>query len=116
MGNRGEKLNLSSLEEWQSQGNAPALDHTLELFNEIKSRGLQIFLISARREHLRSETTNNLVNVDIHGWTGLILRSDYSLYKVPTKEKRKYIWESFGLKLLSIWSHWETLVFCVQGT
>lgn len=75
VGNRGEKLNLTTLEEWISQGKAPALEHSLKLFNEIKARGLQIILVSSRREHLRSATINNLVNVGFYGWTSLILRS-----------------------------------------
>ncbi|PON94835.1 Acid phosphatase [Trema orientale] len=72
--NGGEKLNLTSLEEWQGQGNAPALEYSLKLFNEIKSRGLQIFLVSSRREYLRSDTTDNLMKVGFHGWKSLILR------------------------------------------
>ncbi|KAF3457841.1 hypothetical protein FNV43_RR02501 [Rhamnella rubrinervis] len=70
----GENLNLTSLEEWMSQGKAPALEHSLRLFNEIKARGLQIILVSSRKEHIRSATINNLVNVGYHGWTSLILR------------------------------------------
>ncbi|PON38157.1 Acid phosphatase [Parasponia andersonii] len=72
--NGGEKLNLTSLEEWQSQGKAPALDYSLKLFNEIKSRGLQIFLVSFRRECLRSDTIDNLMKVGFYGWKSLILR------------------------------------------
>ncbi|CAB4261854.1 unnamed protein product [Prunus armeniaca] len=70
----GEKLNLTSLEEWMSQGKAPALENSLKLFNEMKARGLQIILVSSRREHLRSATIDNLVNVGYYGWTSLILR------------------------------------------
>lgn len=75
IGNRGEKLNLTSLEEWMSQGKAPALENSLKIFNEMKARGLQIILVSSRREHLRSATIDNLVNVGYYGWTSLILRS-----------------------------------------
>ncbi|KAI5348164.1 hypothetical protein L3X38_001051 [Prunus dulcis] len=70
----GEKLNLTSLEEWMSQGKAPALENSLKLFNEMKARGLQIILVSSRREHLRSATIDNLVDVGYYGWTSLILR------------------------------------------
>lgn len=73
--NRGKKINVTDLEEWMSMGKAPALDYSLRLFNEIKSRGIQIILISARREHLRSATTDNLVKVGYHGWASLVLRS-----------------------------------------
>ncbi|GMN53330.1 hypothetical protein TIFTF001_022469 [Ficus carica] len=77
----GEKLNLTTFEEWLSQGKATALDYSLKLFNDIKSRGLKIFLISSRREHLRSATIDNLVNVEYHGWTRLILRSPEDEWK-----------------------------------
>ncbi|KAI5398068.1 hypothetical protein KIW84_063754, partial [Lathyrus oleraceus] len=72
--NLGKKINVTALEEWMSKGKAPALDYSLRLFNEIKSRGIQIILISGRREYLRSATIDNLVNVGYHGWTSLILR------------------------------------------
>ncbi|KAJ7954662.1 Acid phosphatase 1 [Quillaja saponaria] len=70
----GERLNVTTLEEWISRGKAPALEHSLRLFNEIKSRGIQIILVSSRREFLRSATVHNLVNVGYHGWTSLVLR------------------------------------------
>lgn len=76
-GNRGEKLNLTSLEEWMSESKAPALEHSLKLFNEIKARVLQIVLVSSRKEHLRSATIDNLVKVGYHGWTSLMLRLVY---------------------------------------
>ncbi|KAF4364816.1 hypothetical protein CsatB_025596 [Cannabis sativa] len=91
----GDKLNMTSFEEWQSESKAPVLDHSLRLFNELKSRGLQIFLISSRREHLRSETTKNLLSVDIHGWTNLILRSHEdelsSVQDYKTKARKELI-------------------------
>lgn len=65
---------MTSLEEWMGKGKAPAIEHTLKLFNDIKSRGIQIILVSSRREHLRSVTIDNLVDVGFHGWASLILR------------------------------------------
>ncbi|XP_038718580.1 acid phosphatase 1-like [Tripterygium wilfordii] len=70
----GEKLNTSSMEAWMGESKAPALEHTLKLFHEIKDKGVKIFLISSRTETLRSPTVDNLINVGYHGWTGLILR------------------------------------------
>ena len=72
--NRGKKLNLTSLEEWMSKGKAPALQHSLKLFNELKSRGVRIILVSSRVEHLRSATVDNLVNEGFFGWNSLLLR------------------------------------------
>ncbi|XAR61058.1 Acid phosphatase [Bertholletia excelsa] len=70
----GEKLNLTSLEGWMRKTKAPALEHTLKFYHEIRGRGLKIFLISSRRECLREATVNNLIKVGYHGWTNLILR------------------------------------------
>ncbi|KAL4383564.1 hypothetical protein GQ457_15G014970 [Hibiscus cannabinus] len=70
----GEKVNSSSLEAWMKECKAPALDHTFKLFHEIKSKGMKIFLVSSRKETLRSPTVDNLIKVGYHGWTNLILR------------------------------------------
>ncbi|XP_057431603.1 acid phosphatase 1-like [Lotus japonicus] len=70
----GKKLNVTSLEEWMSKGKAPALDHSLKLFNELKSRGVQIILVTARKEYLRSATIDNLVKVGYYGWARIIFR------------------------------------------
>ncbi|CAK9165681.1 unnamed protein product [Ilex paraguariensis] len=77
----GEKLNITSLEGWMREAKAPALEHTLRLFDEIKSRGIKIFLISSRRECLRDATVDNLIKVGYHGWTSLILRGLNDEYK-----------------------------------
>lgn len=106
IGNRGDKLNLTSLEEWMRQSKAPALEHSLNLFNELKARGLQIILVSSRREYLRSATINNLVSVGYHGWTSLILRSVHflSLSNKHTDGEILFsfhidLWVNFGLFL-----------------
>ncbi|XAR62690.1 Acid phosphatase [Bertholletia excelsa] len=83
--NGGEKLNVTSLEEWMTKATAPALSHTLRLYNDLKGRGVQIFLVSSRREDLRSATIDNLVDVGYHGWTSLILRVQE--YKAATRKQ-----------------------------
>lgn len=70
----GNKPNVTSLEDWMSQGKGTALKHSLKLFNHLKSLGVQIFIVSSRREHLRDATVDNLVNVGFYGWNKLILR------------------------------------------
>lgn len=70
----GEKLNSSTLEAWMTGSNAPALQHSFKLFHEIKDKGFKIFLISSRKEILRSCTVDNLIKVGYHGWISLILR------------------------------------------
>ncbi|KAK2985218.1 hypothetical protein RJ640_010507 [Escallonia rubra] len=83
----GEKLNLTSLEEWMSYGKAPALDHSLRLFKDLRGRGVHIILVSSRREKLRSATIDNLVNAGYYGWTNLILRNPNDECKSVQKYK-----------------------------
>ncbi|KAK6940617.1 Acid phosphatase, class B-like [Dillenia turbinata] len=89
----GDKLNVSSLETWMKESKAPPLEHSLNLFNEIKGRGIKIFLISSRRETLRSATVDNLIKVGYHGWTGLRLRAledeltDVKNYKAEARRR-----------------------------
>ncbi|KAG2719290.1 hypothetical protein I3843_03G252600 [Carya illinoinensis] len=70
----GRKLNTTSMEAWMGESKAPALEHSFKLFHEIKDRGLKIFLISSRKETLRSPTVDNLIKAGYHGWTSLVLR------------------------------------------
>lgn len=76
-------MNLTSLEEWMSSGKAKALEHSLGLFNDLKGRGIQIFLVSSRREILRSATIDNLVNVGFYGWASLHLRFNLKFSTLP---------------------------------
>ncbi|KAK6937730.1 Acid phosphatase, class B-like [Dillenia turbinata] len=68
------------------ESKAPALQYSLNLINKIKGRGIKIFLISSRRETLRSATFDNLIKVGNHGWTGLTLMHDSHLYHRYTLE------------------------------
>ncbi|KAM6565049.1 hypothetical protein CsatB_025047 [Cannabis sativa] len=89
----GEKRNTTSLETWMKKRKAPALKHTLNIFHDIKDKGLKIFLISSRSESLRSHTVDNLVSVGYHGWTKLSLRGledeqlDAKEYKSKTRQR-----------------------------
>lgn len=65
----------SSYEAWMKESNAAAIKHVLDLYREIKGRGLKIIIISSRKDYLRDATVNNLVKAGYHGWTELILRS-----------------------------------------
>ncbi|CAH1453041.1 unnamed protein product [Lactuca virosa] len=73
-GNGGEKLNATDLEGWMAQGKATAIDYSWNFFNDIKRRGMQIILISSRKEYLRDATIDNLVDAGFHGWKSLYLR------------------------------------------
>ena len=79
---------------------APALKPTRKIFNEIRDKGLKIFLISSRRECIRSETVDNLLDVGYHGWATLYLRylisqMLYNLFlkfRETKKTKKKNTW------------------------
>ncbi|KAK6161221.1 hypothetical protein DH2020_004602 [Rehmannia glutinosa] len=108
----GRKLNSTSLEEWMKQGKAPALEHSLKLFNQLKGLGVQIILVSSRKECLRSATIDNLVDVGYHGWKSLILRDendenkDIQKYKADVRKQLANngyrIWGILGYQWSSI--------------
>ncbi|CAL1384321.1 unnamed protein product [Linum trigynum] len=75
----GEMFNATAFNEWASKRKATPLEHTMRLYKVLKSMGVQIFLVSSRREDLRSATTDNLVDVGYHGWKSLFLRGNDEL-------------------------------------
>ncbi|PWA80541.1 HAD superfamily, subfamily IIIB acid phosphatase [Artemisia annua] len=83
----GETLNVTGLEEWMTKGKGTAMGSSLTLFNDIKNRGIQIILISSRKEHLRSATIDNLVDAGFYGWKSLYLRSDEDGFKTVQQYK-----------------------------
>ncbi|XP_010522559.1 PREDICTED: acid phosphatase 1-like [Tarenaya hassleriana] len=70
----GEVLNTTKLEEWMRKSKAPAVPHMKRLYHEIREKGFKIFLVSSRRESLRSATVDNLIQEGYHGWSNLLLR------------------------------------------
>nr|GEV55278.1 acid phosphatase 1-like [Tanacetum cinerariifolium] len=99
-GNVGNRANRSSTkgpkdgssnplkrQKWMIKGKGTAMDCSLGLFNDIKSRGIQIILISSRKEHLRSATIDNLVDAGFYGWKSLYLRSDEDGFKTVQQYK-----------------------------
>ncbi|CAL0299843.1 unnamed protein product [Lupinus luteus] len=117
----GKKLNVTDLDDWMSKGKAPALEYSLQLFNDLKTRGIQIILISTRREYLRSVTIDNLLNVDYYGWAGLILRDpsnelvSVGKYKSDArKQLRKNGYRIWGI-VGDQYSSFETPPSCTRG-
>ncbi|KAJ8547191.1 hypothetical protein K7X08_010777 [Anisodus acutangulus] len=109
----GNKLNVTSLEDWMSQGKGTALGHSVKLFNHLKKLGVKIFLVSSRREHLRSATTDNLVHVGFYGWSSLILRGQEdeckNVQKFKAEARSKLI--SKGYRILGIvGDQWSSIV------
>ncbi|KAJ4954631.1 hypothetical protein NE237_011414 [Protea cynaroides] len=109
----GEKLNITSFEAWVRESNGRALEHTLNLFNQIKRKGIKIFLISSRGEHLRDATTENLFKVGYSNWHGLILRSGDDNCKTVQqyKEEQRKLLMSKGYRIWGIvGSQWSSLL------
>ncbi|XP_008796365.2 acid phosphatase 1 isoform X2 [Phoenix dactylifera] len=83
----GATTNRTSMEQWMEERSAPAVKHMLNLYHEIRARGLKVFLISSRREHLRDATIDNLVKVGYLGWAELILRCSEDSYDAVASYK-----------------------------
>ncbi|XP_071713674.1 acid phosphatase 1-like [Rutidosis leptorrhynchoides] len=83
----GEPLNVTDFEEWMSKGKGTAMEYNLSLFNDIKKRGIQIILVSSRKEHLRTATVDNLVDAGFYGWKSLYLRNDENCLKTVQEYK-----------------------------
>ncbi|KAL6210759.1 hypothetical protein ACLB2K_015991 [Fragaria x ananassa] len=112
----GEKVNATSLETWMKERRAPALEHTLKpIFHDIKDQGFKIFLISTRRETLRSSSVDNLIKVGYHGWTSLVLRGleDEFMEVQKYKSKARHRLNDEGYRIRGIigdqWSSFEGL-------
>ncbi|KAL0913640.1 hypothetical protein M5K25_017118 [Dendrobium thyrsiflorum] len=109
---RSDPPDRASLEKWMEKGKATVIDDMLSLFREINSKGLDIFIISWRPEHLRAATVDNLFKAGYHGWTKLILRCDEESYvdaQSYKSEQRKKLVEQ-GYRLWGIvGSQWSSL-------
>ncbi|PKU67129.1 acid phosphatase 1 isoform X1 [Dendrobium catenatum] len=109
---RSDPPDRASLEKWMAKGKATVIDDMLSLFREINSKGLDIFIISWRPEHLRAATVDNLFKAGYHGWTKLILRCDEESYvdaQSYKSEQRKKLVEQ-GYRLWGIvGSQWSSL-------
>jgi acid phosphatase len=61
---------------WILKSSAKAIPPALEFFNSVKSEGVAIIFITARRDSQRQATLRNLRRAGYKGWTKLILRRD----------------------------------------
>ncbi|XP_021894859.1 acid phosphatase 1 [Carica papaya] len=69
-----ETFNETSFYEWVDLAEAPALQHSLELYKELKQMGFKIILLTGRTEYHRNATAKNLVYAGFNDWERLILR------------------------------------------
>ncbi|KAF8093125.1 hypothetical protein N665_0390s0032 [Sinapis alba] len=111
----GEQLNTTKFEEWQSWGKAPAVPNMVKLFHVIRERGFKIFLVSSRKEYLRSATVENLIEAGYHGWSNLLLRGEENEKKSVSQYKadvRAWL-TSLGYKVWGVMgAQWNSFAGC----
>ncbi|CAN8295715.1 unnamed protein product [Cochlearia groenlandica] len=111
----GEKLNSTKFEDWMKKKKAPPVPHMVKLYHEIRERGIKIFLISSRRECLRSATVDNLIQAGYYGWSNLILRgSEDEQKKVKQYNSEKRTWlMSLGYRVRGVMGdQWSSFAGC----
>jgi acid phosphatase len=97
---------------WERSEKAEAIPGTAALYKQALEAGLDVFLITGRREGMRQVTEDNLKAQGISKWTKLVLRSDQEadetalVYK--SSERRKIVMEGYTLSM-SIGDQWSDL-------
>ncbi|CAH8336862.1 unnamed protein product [Eruca vesicaria subsp. sativa] len=111
----GEKLNSTKFEDWIKKRKAPPVPHMVKLYHEIRERGIKIFLISSRKEYLRSATVDNLIQAGYYGWSNLILRGledEQKEVKQYKSEKRTWL-TSLGYRVWGVMAdQWSSFAGC----
>ncbi|XP_021294938.1 acid phosphatase 1-like [Herrania umbratica] len=88
-----EPYNPTLFSKWVTEGKAPALPETLNLYKKLLSLGTKVVFLTGRPEYQRSVTANNLRKAGYHTWEKLILKgSSYSgksavVYKSSERKK-----------------------------
>lgn len=62
-------------DRWIEKANAPAIESSLKLYEEVLELGFKVFLLTGRSEKHMSITVENLNNAGFRNWDKLILRS-----------------------------------------
>ncbi|KAL8049944.1 hypothetical protein ABFX02_06G051400 [Erythranthe guttata] len=70
-----EIFDSAKFDEWVETGNAPAIESSLNLYNEVLRLGFKAILLTGRSERHRSITVENLSKAGFCDWEKLILRS-----------------------------------------
>ncbi|GLJ54743.1 hypothetical protein SUGI_1175900 [Cryptomeria japonica] len=72
----GAVFNSTSFNEWVEKGTATVLPSSLQLYNALLKKGVEIFILTGRDEEYRELTTKNLMAAGYSNWAGLIMRGD----------------------------------------
>ncbi|KAK8938547.1 Acid phosphatase 1 [Platanthera zijinensis] len=74
--NRSTATNETVVEQWATFTKSPALPWSLWLYKKLHGMGLQLILLTGRKEIHRNSTEQNLLAVGYHSWDKLILRGN----------------------------------------
>lgn len=70
-----KEFSWPAFESWIHEAKAPALDKTADFLQWARDNGFAVFLVTGRREGLRSSTIANLVHAKV-AYDGLLMRKD----------------------------------------
>lgn len=95
-----KEVDWNGWEEWLKRAQCAPLKSSAELLKYARSKGIAVFLITGRQEHVRRETITNLLKAGIN-FDGLYMRKDGDKTdaSVMKTEYRKKI-EGMGYKIL----------------
>lgn len=101
---RSQLHNKSAWNHWIEQAKAPALTHTLKLYQKLQSSGLALIFLTRRHENQRSSTVKNLLLAGYSGWKMLIMRSEDELHMdIQTfKSKQRLYLENLGFRIKGV--------------
>ncbi|KAL2248564.1 acid phosphatase 1 [Sesamum indicum] len=97
-----EVFDSTKFGQWVEMGIAPAIESSLELYEEVLSLGFKVILLTGRSERHRSITVENLFQAGFREWDKLLLRSSEDHEKTATiykSEKRNELVEQ-GYQIL----------------
>ncbi|KAL0341132.1 UNVERIFIED_CONTAM: Acid phosphatase 1 [Sesamum radiatum] len=97
-----EVFDSAKFGQWVEMGIAPAIESSLELYEEVLSLGFKVILLTGRSERHRSITVENLFQAGFREWDKLLLRSSEDHEKTATvykSEKRSELVEQ-GYQIL----------------
>lgn len=86
-----EVFDHKEFDKWVEKGMAPAIEASLELYEEVFKLGYKTFLLTGRSNSHRGITIENLVRAGFHDWEKLIMRNSEEHAKLATifkSEKR----------------------------
>ncbi|KAK9292134.1 hypothetical protein L1049_020092 [Liquidambar formosana] len=69
-----EVFDSAKFDKWVDKAMAPAIESSLELYEEVLSLGFKVFLLTGRSEKQRDVTVENLMKAGFRNWDKLILR------------------------------------------